>query len=413
MGFFAKLLNRADEAPLPELDALLQERGIPPALDGLEPLREDFDHLRKAPDRIAWADAVKHLHDRGLPLPPPWLDAMDLLLPRVIPAWQTERDGLHARPFAEGLSWCVTVNGVAMHEEWLQLWGAQATEVYDRALDHLRERSAGTIFERLPSGVYRCAKQDGLDAARILQRDLWEKLFPGQNTFLSVPTEADLLVAPQVLLPKLVEEVNKALQSGRRRLQGVILLNVDQQLTPANLQDPHPIAQPQRELRQMDYVECLKAQERDLDPAQGAFPTLAILRTSQGRTVTMATWSDGGPIQLPETDLIAFADSKAFLGVYWRQTLPRIHELKGVPVEIWGPRRLRFEGFPSADQMARLECFATAEQMNAATRTDPPGAAPRRPGQAPPPEASASAAAASPVPAHLRGLSLGVQSTEE
>jgi hypothetical protein len=193
----------------------------------------------------------------------------------------------------------------------------------------------------------------------------------------------------------------------------VILLNVDQQLTPANLQDPHPIAQPQRELRQMDYIECLKAQERDLDPGQGAFPTLAILRTSQGRTVTMATWNVGAPIQLPETDLIAFAGGKGFLGVYWRQTLPRIHELKGTPVEIWGPRRLRFDGFPSAEQLARLECFATAEQMNAATKAEGPGPAPRRPGQAPPPEASGASAAASPVPAHLRGLSLGVQSNEE
>lgn len=413
MGFFSKLLNRADEAPLPELDALLQERGVPPDFPGLEALREDFDHLRKPADRSAWADALKLLHDRGLPLPPPWLDAIDLLLPEVIPSWQSERDGLHARTFAEGLCWWVTVNGIPMHEAWLRLWGTHVEEVYDRALDHLRERSTGTVFERLPNGVYRCSKQDGLDAARILQRDLWEKLFPGQNTFLSVPTEGDLLVAPQVLLPKLVEEIGKALQSDRRRIQAVILLNVDNQLTPANLQDPHPIAQPQRELRQQDYLECLKAQERDLDPSQGAFPLLSMLRTSQGRTVTMATWTEGQPVLLPETDLIAFTTPKAYLGVYWRQTLPRIHEMKGVPIEIWGPRRLRFEGFPTPEQLGRLECFATAEQMSAALKGGDPGPAKRRPGQAPPPEASGSGGAASPVPAHLRGLSLGVQSSED
>jgi hypothetical protein len=412
MGFFAKLLNRADEAPLPELEALLQAREVPPDLPGLAELREDFEHLRKAPDREGWADAVKLLQDRKLPLPPCWLDAIDQLLPEVIPAWQSERDGLYSRPFAEGISWRVVVNGVPLHAAWFCLWGVHAEDVCDRALDHLRERSEGTIFERLPNGVYRSAKQDGLDAARILQRDLWEKLFPGQNVFLSLPTESDLLVAPQVLLPQLVEEIGKALQSGRRRIQGVILLKVDHQLTPANLQDPHPISQPQRELRQQDYLECLKAQEADLDAALGSFPPLALLRTSQGRTVTMATWSEGQPVLLPETDLIAFTSSKGFLGVYWRQTLPRINEMKGEPVEIWGPRRLRFQGFPSSEQLARLECFATAEQMAAAKGASPdPGA--RRPGIAPPPEASGASASSSPVPAHLRGLSLGVQSSEE
>lgn len=413
MGFFSKLLNRADEAPLPELGALLEERGLQPDLPGLEPLREDFDHLRKASDRLAWADALQVLQHRRLPLPPPWLDAIDHLLPEVVPTWQSERDGHHARPFAEGFCWRVTVHGVPMHEAWLRLWGAHAEEVYDRALEHLRERSGGSLFERLPSGVYRCSRQDGLDAARVLLRDLWENLFPGQNTFLTLPTEQDLLVAPQVLLPKLVEETNKALQSGRRRILGVILLKVDLQLTPANLQDPHPIAQPQRELRQQDFIECLKAQEQDLDTADAACPPLAVLRTNQGRTVTMANWTAGQPVLLPEVDLIAFTDGKTPLGAYWRQTLPRIQELKGTPVEIWGPRRIRFEGFPTAEQLSRLECFATGEQMRATSKVGGQETPPRRAGQAPPPEASGSSVSSSPVPAHLRGLSLGVQSSDD
>ncbi len=412
MGFFSKLLNRADEAPLPDLGALLEAQGLPRDLPGLAPLQEDFDHLRKASDRIAWVEAVKVLHDRRLPLPVPWLDAIDHLLPELIPAWQAERDGHHARPFAEGICWRVTVHGTPMHGAWLHLWGAHAEEVYDRALEHLRERSEDSLFERLPSGVYRCSRQDGLDAARVLLRDQWENLFPGQNTFLTLPTVNDFLLAPQVLLPKLVEETNKALQGGHRRILGVILLKVDQQLTPANLQDPHPIAQPQRELRQLDFTECLKAQEQDLDPGEACFPQIAIVRTNQGRTVTMANWNEGRPVLLPEVDLIAFADRTTYLGAFWRQTLPRIQELKGTPVEIWGPRRLRFDGFPTPEQLGRLECFATAEQMNAMAKAGPEKPQ-RRPGQAPPPEASGASASSSPVPAHLRGLSLGVQGGED
>ena len=411
MGFFSKLLNRPDAAPLPELEELLQARGLEPGLTGLEACREDFDHLRKAPERETWADAVKELVDRRLPLPPPWLDAMDKLLPELVPHWRAERDGLFFRPFAEGLCWRITVDGQALPEAWLRIWGTRAEEVQDRALDHLRENSQGPLFERLSNGVYRCSKTDGLQAARVLNREFWEKLFPGQPAFLAVPTSEDLLVAPQVLLPQLVEEVGKALQSGRPHLLAVLLQKGDEHLMPANLQDPHPIAQPQRELRQQDLMECLKHQDQDLGKGQGVPPPVTLLRTQQGRTITVATWQEGPPVCLPETDLIVFvtAAGKA-LGAFWRQTLPRISELRGAPVDIWGPRRLRFDGFPTAEQLTRLECFATPEQLAAPAKGQGGG----KPGlQGAPPEASSSAMGASPVPAHLRGLNLGVQGGDE
>lgn len=408
MGFFSKLLNRGEDAPLPSLEDLLLARGLDPGLPGLAACREDFEHLRKAPEREAWADAVKELTERGLPLPPPWLDAMDKLLPELVPHWRAERENLFFRPYAEGLCWRITVDGQALPEAWLRIWGTHGEEVQDRALDHLRERSQGPLFERLPSGVYRCSKGDGLEAARVLNREFWGKLFPGQPTFLSVPTAEDLLVAPQVLLPKLVDEIGKAMQSGRPHLLAVILQMGDENLMPANLQDPHPIAQPQRELRQQDLLECLKHQEVDLGTRQGIPTPVNLIKTQQGRTITVATWQEGPPACLPETDLIVFlARNGAPLGAFFRQTLPRISELRGTPVDIWGPRRLRFDGFPTAEQLARLECFATPEQLTG-TAKSPGGGKPAAPGA--PPEASASSLGASPVPAHLRGLNLGVQS---
>ena len=85
---------------------------------------------------------------------------------------------------------------------------------------------------------------------------------------------------------------------------------------------------------------------------------------------------------LPETDLVGFvtADGRP-LGIYFRQTLPRISELRSTPVDIWGPRRLRYEGFPTAVQLARLEWFATPEQM--ADLFTLPGRCPPPPGQRP------------------------------
>ena len=412
MGFLAKLLNRPASAPLPGLEDLLQARGLNLDIPGLEGSREDFEHLRKAPEREAWADAVKQLVDRKLPLPPPWLDAMDKLLPEMVPHWRAEREGLLFRPYAEGLCWRITLDGRTLPEAWLHIWGTTAHEVEERALDHLRERCEGALFERLPSGVYRCSKADGLQAARILHREAWEKLFPGQPIFLAVPTAEDLLVAPQVLLPKLVEEIGKALQSGRAHLLAVILQKVDEHLMVANLQDPHPIAQPQRELRQQDLMEGLKHQDEDLDPALGLPAAIGLIRTQQSRTLTVATWVEGRPVYLPETDLIAFISTgNRPLGVYWRQTLPRIPELKGSPVDVWGPRRIRFETFPTAEQLERLECFANAEQMAASVKGQGGGKA--APQASAPPEASGLAQGASPIPAHLRGLSLGSQGSED
>ncbi len=48
---------------------------------------------------------------------------------------------------------------------------------------------------------------------------------------------------------------------------GTIYQQVDDHFLPANLQDPHPIAQPQRELRQADLIEAYRAQESRL-PAE-------------------------------------------------------------------------------------------------------------------------------------------------
>jgi hypothetical protein len=111
--------------------------------------------------------------------------------------------------------------------------------------------------------------------------------------------------------------------------------------------------------------------------------------------------------------LIGFISSKGRpLGLYWRQTLPRLQRIKGGAVDIWGPRRLLFDEFPNAEELGELECFAPADVH--AQVLNPQAAKPGRPSQGKPQaqqshDASASVSSNSPVPAHLRGLSLGVQ----
>ena len=409
MAFLSRFFSRAESAPLPSLEALLQAQGIPRDLPGLEALVPDFEH-QGAEDREDWVDALAELHETGKPLPPIWSEAQYDLVPEVVPTWMAERDGFHYKPYVDGLSQQILVGGQRMPSAWLTLWEVTEEDVTERALDQLREKSKGHPFQRLASGIYQSTYDDGLDASRLFLPELWLELFSGQNTFVAVPTRHQLLIAPQVLLPKLVEAVDGALANQADRLFATIFQVLGKDILPANLQDPHPIAQIQRELRQSDLLHAYRAQEAALDPAQGAIGPVGMMRTQQGRAISYTIWTEGGPALVPETDMIVFANAKGKpLGMYIRQTMPRINELRGIPMDIWGPRRLRYEGFPTAEQLARLECAANSEQViEILSTTQAPGRPPQTQA-APPPNSQA----ASPVPPHLRGLNLGMQSKDE
>lgn len=403
MAFLSQFFSRAQRAPLPSMEELFAERELPLDLPGLGEFKGDFEHL-EAEERRHWVEAIAELKIKGQEMPPLWLDAQFDLSPQIVPHWQAEREGFLFKPIFEGLCQRILACGKLVPRPWLVLWGVTEDDLEDRALSHLLELSQGKPFRRLPSGIYQSAFGDGLDASRILLPELWEDIFPGQNTFLAAPSSTCLLIAPQVLLPKLLEAIGPALGNEGNRISATIYQHVNHTILPANLQDPHPIAQPQRELRQSDLLAACHTQDQDLSSNLGQPAELVPLRTQQGRSLLMALWREGTPCLLPDTDLVGFLDSKGHsLGIYFRQTLPRISEIRGEPVEIWGPRRTRYTGFPTREQLARLEPFATPEQMDSllrGTENTPRQAAPK-------PSIPASTSTSSPVPEHLRGLSLG------
>jgi len=412
MSFLKKLFNRAPDAPLPTLAALAEERGFGLNLPGLEALIPDFEH--QGPEgRVAWADAVKLCVEKDFGLPEPWEDAAEGLLPELVPLWMAHRDGRKFWPVAEGLAKRVRVGELALPEAWATLWGVDIDEILERSLDRLREISKAP-FERLPSGIYRSPFQDGSDAARLLLPELWESSFPGQNIFLAVPARNDFFIAPQVLLTKLTEAVDKSLAAtpAEARILVTLYQRVEGKLVPANLQDPHPIAQPQRQLRQMDFVMALEAQQETLAALGGRPAPIGILpHPKTGRPVPVAHRKGDRPRVLPEPDLGAVqAAQRAPLGIYWRQTFPRVPGLKGQDVDVWGPRRQRFDAFPTAEQFGLLEAFADAEAMAAIMRGEDPNKAPRSPRpQAPAMPAPGEAPISSPLPASLRDARLGSQ----
>ena len=418
MAFFSRFFKTPERVPLPTLEELLEAKGLRADISGLEPLLEEFLPLN-AIDRGHWVDAVAELQHKGWPLPPVWLDAQADLIPQVIPTWIAEKDGFYSKPIIEGLSLRVLACGRLMPAAWLTIWGLGSGEVVDRAMEQFLERSKDVPFQRLPSGIYQGRFQDGHSASRILLPSLWSSLFPGQNTFVAVPSEDILLIAPQVLLPKLLETISQTLQGPAPRMLATIFQQIGDNFLPANLQDPHPMAQPQRELRQNDLLEAYRAQEAAFPTELGNPAPVGVLKTQAGRSVSFATWQEGRPALVPETDLVGFvAASGRPMGIYFRQTLLRIPELRGTAVDIWGPRRSRYEGFPTDEQLERLECFATPEQMISIFKSAP---APSGPGRSASPSLShqdqaasgaLSAQSSSPVPQHLRGISLGVQSAK-
>jgi hypothetical protein len=244
----------------------------------------------------------------------------------------------------------------------------------------------------------------------LLLPEVWAGLFKDQHPFLAIPAADTLLAAPQILLPKLMDEVGRSIQSGAKPLQLAVIERIGDQLMTARLQEPHPMSAPQRELKHMDLLEALRHQEQDLDLALGVPAVVSLVKTNQGKPLTMALWREGAPVLMAETDLIAFMDKKDEpLGIFTRQTLPRIHEIKGEAVAIWGPRRVRYVGFPDAEQLSRLERFATAEQMKALQAPSGSRSAAPRPGPGASAPVSAQGAA---LPRHLQGAGLGVQDKE-
>lgn len=418
MSFLSRFFSGSKDENLPSLVELLEIRGCPSEITGLNgSILTSFDTL-KASERETIADAIASLCKQGLSMPPSWNDAQYELLPQIIPTWQGERDSYYYRPCFDNLSKRLLAGGKPVPQEWLAIWDIAEDEAMDIATDHLQELTKDKPFVRLPTGIYRANFEDGMDSSRILLPDCWNHLFPGQNTFIAIPRGDVLLVAPQILLPKLAEAIGAALsESGQDFLSVTMYQWVDNKLMPASLQEPHPMIQPQREFRQMDAMAANNAQIEDLKKMQIGEPCpLSIIKTQQGRTLTMTNWLEGKPVIVPDSDLVAFINKKGQpLGLYWRQTLPRLHRLKGANVEIWGPRRMLFSEFPTTDELEQLECFAKADvhaqlmgHQSAKHGTSYQGKPKSQQHHA----ASASVSSDSPVPAHLRGLSLGIQSDD-
>jgi hypothetical protein len=285
MSFLSRLFSPSGGQGLPGLPELLEARGAPAALaaQGGE-LFGGFGSMGAA-EREAVADAAASLHRKGLPLPAPWRDAQDSLVPQMAPTWRGERDGFYYRPCFDGVCVRLLADGAPVPGECFALWDVSEGDAVLAATDRLEAMTRGRPFVKLASGIYASDFGDGLDSSRVLLPHCWDRLFPGQNTFLAMPRPGSLLVAPQVLLPKLAEAIGAALgEAGADVLAATMYQLVDGKIMPASLQEPHPMIQPQREFRQMDAMAAYGAQAAHLAAMGLGTPCpLGMVRTQQGR----------------------------------------------------------------------------------------------------------------------------------
>ena len=405
MGFLDKFLKRAPIAPLSSLMALMEGKGLPFGHEDLAPHLEAFEHLHDETHREAWVTALGTLAAKGMPLPQDWDQAQEAILPELVPAWVPERDGGFNRLCIEGLRMRLRVRDRIIEPADLVVWDISDDDAVEQAIENLRKLTPSPLFERQPSGIYRSPWRDGLDVSRLLLPEVWKDVLKDQRPFLAIPNPSCLIIAPQVLLPKLVDAISQELGKGPL-IQAAIFERVEDQWLPARLQEPHPIAFSQRELKALDLNQALRVQAQDLPSELGTPAPMSTIRTQEGRPLTMATWTAGSPCLLPsECDLVGFLTADgAPLGAYWRQSLPRLTELKGEPVAIWGPRRVRYARNPSGEEREQLERFADAQQMLQILRSQ--GQAGRPAPRPVPPAPNPSA-----IPAHLQGQ-LGAQDTD-
>lgn len=382
MGFLDSLFKRTQAPALPGLEALLEAEGVASPSPEMIQHREEFEHLQDSDAREAWAKAAVQLQRHGWAFPPLFEDLQGRLTLQLVSTWQGEREPFWKKRFIDGLSLRLLVDGAPVRPEWLDLWGRDEEEVLDQAFAELR-KDIDRPWERLASGIYRSPWQDGQDAARLLLPEAYQTLFADQTTFLAAPHAGVIFAAPQPMLPKLMEAVQGALNQAPLLMAG-LLQRIDSTLTPARLQDPHPMAGLQRELKQLDLLEAMKAQVEDLDPGLGLAAHAGLLRAKE-RTFTLATWPEqDAPVLIPEVDLLLMVTRQGQpKGLYARTSLPRISRLKPESVAIWGPRRLRFEGFPTDEELGRLDCLANAEQsmalMGVKSQAPAPAPAPTAP----------------------------------
>ncbi len=131
----------------------------------------------------------------------PWAEAMQRLMPQLMPSAFLDRMDLVSFPFGD----CVVIGFVIdseeaysyVREEELVNWGVNANEILSQALTNLNERSHGIEITAFPedNGMFVINTMDGFDAVRIIDPKLKELIAEhiGSPFYVGIPNR-DFLI---------------------------------------------------------------------------------------------------------------------------------------------------------------------------------------------------------------------------
>ncbi|MBK5541569.1 hypothetical protein JFV28_20120 [Pseudomonas sp. TH05] len=245
-------------------------------------------------------------------------------------------------------------------------WGISFDEALAIALDNLREATPDAFEEIIP-GLYLGAWKDGYDTSRALLPDVLQRApIKGQPVFM-MPTRDVLMVTgdkdPEGLR-HMIELSCQAVENGRV-LSGQIYTYDERQIIPFVLQDPELTERLDALARLMSQgIYSMQKEMLDKvheDQKEDVFVATYMLYENaedNGKTFSIAAWTEGVETSLPKTDRIVLVqphhEGSAVTEVFaWQDVESVLGELLAPDKDLYPPR-YRTLGFPNAEQRSRL-----------------------------------------------------------
>lgn len=271
---------------------------------------------------------------------------------------------LAARPFTHDLVvpilWAQTHSTMSLHETQLVEWGLSHERALEIALLNLAELPV-VGWVGVDDRIFRLIAGDEYVSARILTPSPFDRLAPGDDFVVCVPTRSDLFVSrteDAESLPTLFD-ISRAAASDGVPVSLRPLRFLAGAWSELELAQNHPAYLSWRTLTRLDDAREADATRHLLQDLVGGdvFVGSVIVREDDetGVVDTVSVWSEGVPTLLATADLVAFPRSDhdtGFVTAPWR----RVRSVVGHRMTATDhyPERWLVESFPTSEELAEL-----------------------------------------------------------
>lgn len=351
-----------EEAPVGEQERVLARRFWSSVLSATapDPKRVLKGILPRVRDR-AWFSAVRRQAELEL-------GADELAIDEVMLPHRVLNDELAAH-----LAWELPTSMMEIGPDRLDAWGVSFEAAYSQAKANLKAKSTRP-FDMPSPGLYVSPYHDGLDATRMVLRELFEKLELKGRPVALAPTHDILFVTGDEDVDGLTQAAawaEEALLEPRAHTAVAFRLEADG-WRPWMPEKTHPAWSKLKLLALQTLASAYARQKEVLEALLEAnghelfVGTMRAFRGPSGDIFTACAWTEGVDALLPRTDRIDFVrlgpTGTASGGQVWSTSfevaLETIPDLMAASGDL--PERYRVHGFPAQEQ---LEAMAQAGKL--------------------------------------------------